>query len=193
MTNVELPPAGLAEDIIHSVSLDGIDAVYTFADSLAEREEAVAAPKVTRIETWVTFVLAGETFALPVSHVLEILRVAGITRVPHAPRVIRGVTNMRGKVLPVVDFRGRLGIEPAEVTAQSRILVVSSRGRLFGLLVDAVQQVERVDLQTVQPPPPDVMTAQSDYLIGVCQIGPRLVVLLDVARVFVLNSASEGE
>jgi purine-binding chemotaxis protein CheW len=192
MTNVELPPAGLAEDIIHSVSLDGIDAVYTFADSLAGRE-TVAAPKVTRIEMWVTFALAGETYALPVSHVLEILRVAGITRVPHAPRVIRGVTNMRGKVLPVVDFRGRLGIEPAEVTAQSRILVVSSRGRLFGLLVDAVHQVERVDLQTVQPPPPDVMTAQSDYLIGVCQIGPRLVVLLDVARVLVLNSASEGE
>ena len=192
MTNVELPPAGLAEDIIHPVSLDGIDAVYTFADSLAERE-AAAAPKVTRIETWVTFALAGETYALPVSHVLEILRVAGITRVPHAPRVIRGVTNMRGKVLPVVDFRGRLGIEPVEVTAQSRILVVSSRGRLFGLLVDAVHQVERVDLQTVQPPPPDVMTAQSDYLIGVCQIGPRLVVLLDVTRVLVLNSASQGE
>jgi purine-binding chemotaxis protein CheW len=191
MTNVELPPAGLAEDIIHSVSLDGIDAVYTFADSLAESE--TVAPKVTRIETWVTFALAGETYALPVSHVLEILRVAGITRVPHAPRVIRGVTNMRGKVLLVVDLRGRLGIEPAEVTAQSRILVVSSRGRLFGLLVDAVHQVERVDLQTVQPPPPDVMTAQSDYLIGVCQIGPRLVLLLDVARVLVLNSASEGE
>jgi len=172
MTYLELPPAGLAEDLIESVE---------------------AAPKVTRIETWVTFVLAGESYALPVSHVLEILRVAGITRVPHAPRVIRGVTNMRGKVLPVVDLRARLGIEPAEVMVQSRILVVSSRGRLFGLLADAVQQVERVDLETVQPPPPDVMTAQSDYLIGVCQIGPRLVVLLDVARVLVLNSASEGE
>ena len=172
MMELVLPPAGLAEDLIEPVA---------------------PAPRVARIETWVTFVLARESYALPVSHVLEILRVAGITRVPHAPHVIRGVTNMRGKVLPVVDLRGRLGIEPAEVTAQSRILVVSSRGRLLGLLVDAVQQVERLDLQTVQPPPPDVMTAQSDYLIGVCPTGPRLVVLLDVARVLVLHSASERE
>lgn len=180
MTATELPPSGLAED------------VYAFADSVARREES-APQKLQRIETWVTFDLGGETYALPVSHVLEILRVTGITRVPHAPRVIRGVTNMRGKVLPVVDLRTRLGLESAETTAQSRILVVSSRGRLLGLLVDAVQQVERIDLQTVQAPPPDVMTHQSDYIIGVCQIGTRLAVLLDVGLVLVLAATSEGE
>jgi len=187
MTAIELPPTGLAEDVLHSR-----EAVYAFADSLAAESEHTP-QKPTRIETWVTFGLANETYALPVSHVLEILRVAGITRVPHAPPVIRGVTNMRGKVLPVVDLRVRLGSEVAEITAQSRILVVSSRGRLLGLLVDSVQQVERIDLHSVQAPPPDVMTAQSDYIIGVCQIGPRLVVLLDVGLVLVLSATSEGE
>ena len=170
LSGIELPPAGLAVDILE------------FADAVAARAETPE-PRAPRIETWVTFQLAGEVFALPVTSVLEILRVAGITRVPHAPRVIRGVTNMRGKVLPVVDLRVRLGMADAEVTPQSRILVASSRGRLLGLLVDAVQQVERIDRDSVQPPPADVMTAQSDYITGVCQLGERLVILLDVELV----------
>lgn len=162
---------GLAEDVL-----------FDFADSLLERE--VGEPeRATRIETWVTFTLAGETYALPVSHVLEILRVQGITRVPHAPAAVRGVTNMRGKVLPVVDLRARLGVAVSELGAAARILVTSSRGRLIGLLVDAVEQVERLDRNTVQPPPADVMTRESDYLIGVCQLASRLVILLDVDRV----------
>ena len=176
---LQLPPSGLAADL------------FTFADAIAAEPQAPdAAP--ARIETWVTFALAGETFALPVASVLEILRVAGITRVPHAPRVVRGVTNMRGKVLPVVDLRVRLGIEAAEITPQSRILVAASRGRLLGLLVDAVQQVDRIDRNAVQPPPPDVMTAQSHYLIGVSQLGERLVILLDVDLVLIVHEA-EGE
>jgi len=187
MTSIELPHTGLAEEVLHSR-----EAAYALADSLAAQAESTP-QKATRIETWVTFDLAGETYALPVSHVLEILRVAGITRVPHAPPVIRGVTNMRGKVLPVVDLRVRLGSAAAEITQQSRVLVVTSRGRSLGLLVDSVQQVERIDLLTVQAPPPDVMTPQSEYIVGVCQIGPRLVVLLDVGLVLVLTAASEGE
>jgi purine-binding chemotaxis protein CheW len=174
-----LPPSALAEDVLIS-----------FADSVAAEPEAPAA--ATRIETWVTFALAGEIFALPVASVLEILRVASITRVPHAPRVVRGVTNMRGKVLPVVDLRVRLGMEAAEITPQSRILVASTRGRLLGLLVDAVKQVDRIDRNAVQPPPPDVMTAQSDYIIGVNQLGGRLVILLDVDLVLIVHEA-EGE
>ena len=178
---LQLPPSGLAEDL------------FTFADAIAaEPQTPAAAP--ARIETWVTFALAGETFALPVASVLEILRVAGITRVPHAPRIVRGVTNMRGKVLPVVDLRVRLGLETAELGPQSRILVASSRGRLLGLLVDAVQQVERIDRNAVQAPPADVMTAQSQYIIGVSQLGTRLVILLDVDLVLVVHeSRAEGD
>ncbi len=178
---LQLPPSGLAQDL------------FTFADTVSAEPQAPAAAP-TRMETWVTFALAGESYALPVSSVLEILRVAGITRVPHAPRVVRGVTNMRGKVLPVVDLRVRLGFEAAELGSQSRILVASSRGRLLGLLVDAVQQVERIDRNAVQPPPPDVMTAQSDYIIGVSQLGERLVILLEVDLVLVVHeSRAEGE
>jgi purine-binding chemotaxis protein CheW len=77
------------------------------------------------------------------------------------------------------------------VTPQSRIVVVTSRRRSLGLLVDAVQQVERIQRDTVQPPPPDIMTGQSDYIVGVCDLASRLVILLDVDRVLVLNGGGE--
>lgn len=182
-----LPPSGLAEDILgfHSESTEP-DRLYAFADSVNVHQQGLVEQPKT-LETWVTFSLAGETFALPVTHVYEILRVSGITRVPHAPAMVRGVTNMRGRVLPVIDLRVRLGLNAAEPSPQSRILVVTSRGRSLGLLVDSVQQVERIQRDTVQPPPPDVMTAQSDYIVGVCDLGARLVILLDVDRILILR------
>ena len=175
MTELVLPPSGLAEDLLQEFGI-------------AAEPPPVAPPPV---ETWVTFDVAGETYALPVGSVLEILRVAGITRVPHAPAVVRGVTNMRGRVLPVIDLRVRLGIAATDAGPQSRILVASSRGRLLGLLVDAVRHVERIDRGSVQPPPADVMTPQSDYITGVCHIGERLIVLLDADLVLVIAGSEK--
>jgi purine-binding chemotaxis protein CheW len=181
-----LPPSGLAEDILGAkVDTD----IYTFADSL-QTNSGPETGRATRIETWVTFALGGETFGLPVTHVVEILRVSGITRVPHAPPTVRGMTNMRGKVLPVVDLRVCLGSAPVDLDPQRRILVVASRGRHIGLLVDAVDQVERIDRNAVQPPPPDVMTSESEYIIGVIQVSTRLVILLDADRVLSIHSAA---
>lgn len=184
-----LPHSGLAEDVLGSRGdASAPDRLYAFADSLDASGRTAAEPPKT-METWVTFTLAGETFGLPVTHVYEILRVSGITRVPHAPPVVRGVTNMRGRVLPVIDLRVRLSLPSEEPTQQSRILVVTSRGRSMGLLVDAVQQVERIERDTVQPPPGDVMTSQSEYIVGVCELGGRLVILLDVDLILVLQES----
>jgi purine-binding chemotaxis protein CheW len=196
---VTLRGSGLAEDVL-GVHVDpgSPDRLLTFADSLSEAGTQQERPR--RLETWVTFELAGETFGVPVTHVHEILRVTGITRVPHAPATVRGVTNMRGRVLPVVDLRVRLGMPAAETTPLSRIVVVASRGRSLGLLVDSVDQVARIDRDSVQPPPPDVMTSQSDYIVGVSHAGPSLIILLDVDLILILREterdaqrASQGE
>ena len=136
------------------------------------------------------FQLVDETFALPVTHVQEILYVDSITAVPHAPHPVRGVTNKRGRVLPVVDLRLRLGLSEAEPGPKSRILVAESRGRLLGLLVDAVHKVVRIAPSGVQPPPPDVMSAQSDYILGVHDLDDNLVILLDVDRVLVITESA---
>lgn len=164
----------------------GEDRVFAFTDSLETgTEEEEQAP--VRLETWLTFGLAGEVFALPVDPVHEVVRPTSITRVPHAPYPIRGVTNLRGRVVPVIDLRLRLELPPGELTRTSRIVVVGSRGRRLGLLVDAVHQVVHLDVDRVQAPPDDVMTLQSDYILGVYYLGDELILLLDVDRVLIIK------
>ncbi len=164
----------------------GRDRVFAFADSLAGQQREQEAPR-ERPESWVTFALASETYALPVAAVQEILRPGAITRVPHAPAPVRGITNLRGRVLAVVDLRVRLGLPPAEPDERSRILVVASRERTLGLLVDAARQVLKLLPSAVQPPPADIVTARSDFLRGVYHLADELVVLLDVERVLLVQ------
>jgi len=159
------------------------DRVLLFADSL-QHERAEQDERLHQWETWVTCRIEREVFALPVKQVQEILRVSALTRVPHAPFPVRGVTNLRGYVLPVVDLRVRLGLQAEEPGPRHRVMVVHSRGRLIGLLVDAVEQVMQIDRLAVEPPPDDVMTEQSYYLLGVYHVGEEeLVILLDADRV----------
>jgi purine-binding chemotaxis protein CheW len=158
------------------------DRVLLFADSLQERRQAKE-EQLHEWETWVTCRVDREVFALPVKQVQEILRVAALTRVPHAPFPVRGVTNLRGYVLPVVDLRLRLGMPPEEPGPRHRVMVVHSRGRLIGLLVDAVEQVTQIDRLAVDPVPEDVMTAQSYYLLGVYHDEDRMIILLDADKV----------
>ena len=94
---------------------------------------------------------------------------------------------MRGRVIPVIDLRLRIELPSAELGRSSRVIVVSSRGRLLGLLVDAVHQVIHVDLNRVQPPPDDVMTVQSDYISGVYHLEDQLILLLDINRVLIIQ------
>ncbi len=166
--------------------------IFAFADSL-DRNTAEAETEAVpvRLETWVAFSLAGEVFALPVAPIREVVRVASITRVPHAPKPIRGVTNRRGRVIPVIDLRLRIELPATELTRASRIIVVSSRRRLLGLLVHAVHQVVHIDREKVQPPPDDVMTIQSDYLSGVYHLDDQLILLLDIDRALIIQQSAE--
>lgn len=184
--------AAAPEIATEDISQEDEGPIFSFADTLtaAEREAEKRAIE-TRITTWITFGLAGETFALPVEPVREVLRIHNITRVPHAPDPIRGVTNLRGRVIPVIDLRRRIGLAEIEITRLARIVVVASRGRLIGLLVDLVHQVMHLDLNLVQSPPDDVMTAQSDYISGVYHQGEHLLLLLDVDRALTIRETPQ--
>jgi purine-binding chemotaxis protein CheW len=159
------------------------DRVLVFADSL-QHERRDDDERRHEWEKWVSCRVDRELFALPVAQVQEILRVPDLTRVPHAPFPVRGVTNLRGYVLPVVDLRVRLGLRATEASANARIMVVHTRGRLIGLLVDAVEDVVDVDRLAIEPAPEDVMTEQSYYLLGVYHSGEEgLIILLDADKV----------
>ncbi len=164
----------------------GRESLLEFADAVNRlpRPETVTAP-VPELHL-VTFDLEREEFGVPIHLVREIIRVADVTRVPEAPPHIRGVTNLRGRILPVVEIRTRLGLPAAVPTARSRIVVVESRGRVLGILVDAVRQVLKLPVDVVLPPPPEVVSAQADYFRGVARLGARLVILLDLDKVLLL-------
>jgi purine-binding chemotaxis protein CheW len=207
---VSLPSSGLADEILAHVegrapqgepappaasetagSPDAPDRLYRFADGL-ERKDKKAAEAPEQAETWVSFGLGEETFALPVSHVREVVRVENLTRVPHAPFPVRGITTLRGQIVTVVDLRQRLGLPAVELAPESRILVTASRGRTLGLLVDRARHVVRIFPSKVQVPPDDVMSEQSEYLAGVYEDGETLLILLDLDQVLLVKELGEA-
>jgi len=131
-------------------------------------------------------VLAREEYGVDVRQVQEIRRVTEITAVPRAPEFVRGVINLRGRVLPVLDLRRRLGLGEVVVGRASRIVVVHLKGRLLGLLVDAVLQVVKVPAETVAPPPEEILSADSGYLGGVARWDGRLIILLELEQALLL-------
>lgn len=176
------------------VAPKGPERLYDFADQVGEEaasEDAATAASAV-FDTWVTFTLAGEHYALPAAAVQEILRVESITRVPHAPYTVRGIINMRGRAVPVMDFRLRLGLDEVEVGSKSRILVTETRGRFLGLLVDSAEQVASLNRDLVEPAPLDVMTGESDYIVGVYRHGETLLILLDVEKVLLISDSLEA-
>jgi purine-binding chemotaxis protein CheW len=157
------------------------NALLGFADAVEDRP-ADAGPAPGPELHLLTFGLAREEFGIPVTQVREVIRVADITRVPHAPAHVRGVANLRGRILAVVDLRSRLGLPEAEPTPRSRIVVVDLRGRVLGLLVDAVSQVTKVPEASVVPAPDEVRTLEADYLTGVARWQSGLIILLDLEK-----------
>jgi purine-binding chemotaxis protein CheW len=168
----------------------GPDRVLQFADTLDTA--ATAAPAASQWETWVTFGIGAERFGFVVDRIREIVRVDTITRVPHAPFPVRGIVNLRGRVVPVLDLRVRLGLPAAPVTPASRILICTAHERMLGLLVDAAFQVARVDRLRVAPPPADVITAQSGYVLGVYDLGKSFLILLDADQVLLVPDGVEA-
>lgn len=206
---LRLPDSGLASEILAAIDAGdgapafppqlpaeplpaGPDRLYALADRLANAAHRVVEQAPEAPETWVTVGLGSEIYAIPVETVEEVLRVSTITRLPYAPQAVRGITHHRGRVLTVLDLRVRLGLPEMEITPHSRIAVVASRGRSIGLLVDVAFQVAKLLPSSVQPPPADVMTERSRFLVGVYRSELGLLILLDVDRVLLLE-ADEAE
>ena len=106
-----------------------------------------------------------------------------ITRIPNGPAFIEGVTNLRGRVIPVLDLRKRFGLPATEQTRRSRIVVGELGQHTVGLVVDGVSEVLLVSADAVEPPSTLVTTADSAFLRGVAKLGERLILLLDLSRI----------
>jgi purine-binding chemotaxis protein CheW len=162
------------------------EGLLDFADELQRLSAATEAPSPGPELHLVTFALDQEEFAIPIAQVREVIRVAEITRVPQARPHVRGVTNLRGRVLAVVEIRTRMGLTPAEITPKSRVVVVGVHDRTIGVLVDSVSQVVKIPAATVTPPPDEVLSPGADYISGVARWNSRLIILLDLEKVLLL-------
>jgi purine-binding chemotaxis protein CheW len=195
---IALPASGLASDILALADAAAVDTTLPVAPapppspapggtshnlsffSVPAQEQRQAA-EVT--EHLATFVLDREEYGLDVHLVQEIRRVTEITAVPRAPDFIRGVINLRGRILPVVDLKRKLALGQVELTRSSRIVVVRLRERLLGLLVDGASQVLKVPVSKIEPAPEEVLASGGDYIRGVAKLEDRLIILVDLLRI----------
>lgn len=139
---------------------------------------------------YLVFTLGKEAYAIAVTDVREIIGALPITRVPGLPESVRGVINLRGKIIPVADLRIRFGIDAVDHGHRTCIVVVHARGAEFGLVVDRVLEVANISEHEIEPPPEFGANVQPDYLLGIARTGLRVLLLLDVARTLTSTEAS---
>jgi len=196
-----LPSSGLASDILALAAVAPLAARPSApspgpaADAPAEaaarshnisffaspaREERKAAEATEHLAT---FFLAGEEYGVDVRLVQEIIRVSEITQVPRAPQFIKGVINLRGRIIPVIDLKRKLGLGEVEATKQARIVVVKVRERSMGLLVDGASQVLKVPVSVIEAAPEEVVEIDASYIRGVAKLEKRLIILVDLQKV----------
>ena len=186
-------PSDTTEEIAQQAAAvvpEGPESLLRFADALAFFGDSKAPAPAEQLQL-VTFYLDREEYAVPIGRVREIVRVGSITRVPESPPHIRGVTNLRGRILPVVEIRSRLGLQPGDVTMRSRILLLEAHGRTLGVLVDSVAQIVKLPVSAIAPAPEEALSAAADYVRGVAQWQGRLLILLDVDKALLLRPQPE--
>jgi purine-binding chemotaxis protein CheW len=137
----------------------------------------------------VSFSVAAEEYGLDSLRVQEIIRTQQLTRVPNLPDYVEGVINLRGKVIPVVALRRRLGLESVASDKNTRIVVVDVHGQTLGFIVDAVSEVLRISADAVEPTP-RIGNVEREYISGVGKLETRLLLMLDLERL--LNEEEIG-
>jgi purine-binding chemotaxis protein CheW len=132
---------------------------------------------------FLTFFLAGEEYGIEILKVHEIIGLLPITRVPRTPGFIRGVINLRGKVIPVVDLRLKFGMESVAHTDETCIIVVQVRGAEMGIVVDKVSEVRDIASQDIEDAPSFGTDVNTDYILGIGKAEGKVKILLDIDKV----------
>jgi len=138
----------------------------------------------------VSFQLGPEEYAIDILGVQEIIRMVEITHVPNAPHFVEGVVNLRGKVIPIINLRTRLGLSSAEPTKDTRIVVVEVAHLILGFIVDSVEEVLRLPEEFIEPPPATGRSGGDDFHKGVGRVDGRLLILLDLELLFGIGAVS---
>jgi len=132
----------------------------------------------------VTFMIGSEEFAVDILYVQEINRMIPITKVPNAPEYVEGVINLRGRVIPVIDLRTRLGMNKKQFDQNTRIIVIEVQNNTLGFIADAVKEVLRISSAITEQPPALVSGIDSEHIKSVGKLEDRLLILIDLEKIF---------
>lgn len=124
------------------------------------------------------FTISGEEFGLEIERIFEITKPQKITPLPNTPRFINGVINLRGTVIPLMDMRRRLNVEPSH--HEERIIIAKMHGEKIGLLVDSVKEIVNIEKREIAPPSSIFKGLKPEYLNGIGKIGNRLIIILNL-------------
>jgi purine-binding chemotaxis protein CheW len=155
-------------------------------DEIKTMDQAMKA-MVNREGKYLTFTLAEEEYGIGILKVKEIIGIMGITTVPQTPDYVKGVINLRGKVIPVVDLRLKFGMEAMDYTERTCIIVVEieedKRKIQMGIVVDAVSEVMNIKAGDIEDTPNFGSRLNTEYILGMAKIGGKVKILLDIGQV----------
>lgn len=152
-----------------------------------DAQAAALASAAQEPQQYLTFMLGGEVFAIGILHIKEIIEYGQLTTVPMMPEFIRGVINLRGAVVPVVDLASRFGGKPSPVTRRSCIVIlelqVEDDTQVIGVVVDAVNEVLEITDSDIEPPPAFGTRIRTDFIQGMGKVKEKFIILLNVNSV----------
>jgi len=152
------------------------------------RRIEMSVQNITEKATFLTFTLNREIFAIQVANVREVLDLAEITVVPRTPKFMRGVINLRGRVVPVVDMRIKFDLPAVQDTVDTCIIVVEvnfdDEKMVIGALADSVEEVFELGEEEIEPPPSIGSSLDSEFIRGMGKLGEKFIVILDIDKVF---------
>lgn len=162
----------------------------------------MAAASIEEIETYLTFTLGDEMYAVNVRNVREVLDVVSVTKVPRTPEFMRGVINLRGSVVPVVDMRLKFGMERTEESVNTCIIVMEinldGESTVIGAMADSVKEVFDLEAQQIEPPPRIGTRLNTEFIEGMGKYDDEFIIILNIDKVFsadelaLVGAAGEG-
>jgi purine-binding chemotaxis protein CheW len=140
---------------------------------------------------FISFTVGAEQYGLELMRVKEVIRMRHVTWLPKAPSCVKGVINLRGDVVPIVDLRDRFGLEPVEQTAMTRVIVLEVEERSVGIVVDSASQVMRLPADQFDLPPQIMGEVARDFITSVGKVGESLVIMIDTDRILSTEEMSQ--
>jgi purine-binding chemotaxis protein CheW len=137
---------------------------------------------------YVVFKLENEEYGIDILKVKEIKEMLRITRVPKSPNFVRGVVNLRGEVIPVIDLRKKFNLLSGSDSESTRIVIIVVEEITVGLIIDTSSEVLEIDKELIEEPPATIANIDHSYIYGIGKVGERLIILLDASKIISINN-----